>query len=98
MAYQNANSVTREQFLRASCDPDIGTWHDTHVRVTGPAVDAVQVAFLEDWMWATGTELRNLNWVPLPAESGADANVISFATGPADEVQTSTFFFLSAII
>jgi cardiolipin synthase len=60
-------------------------------------VDAVQVAFLEDWMWATGTELRNLNWVPLPAESGADANVISVATGPADEVETSTLFFLSAI-
>src|SRR5262245_8831463 len=29
-------------------DPDIGAWRDTHVKVTGPVVQSVQVAFLED--------------------------------------------------
>ena len=41
-------------------DPKIGLWRDTHVKVTGPVVKGVQVAFLEDWHWAS-QQLLKLN-------------------------------------
>jgi cardiolipin synthase len=44
-------------------DTTIGPWRDTHVKVTGPVVQGVQVAFLEDWHWAS-QELLKLNWDP----------------------------------
>ncbi|HEX2837447.1 MAG TPA: phospholipase D-like domain-containing protein, partial [Phycisphaerales bacterium] len=28
-------------------------WRDTHVSIRGPAVQCVQLAFVEDWFWAT---------------------------------------------
>ena len=35
-------------------DPKFGYWRDTHLRLTGPVVQSVQVSFLEDWQWASG--------------------------------------------
>lgn len=32
-------------------------WRDTHMRVEGPAVIALQRTFAEDWLWATGEVL-----------------------------------------
>jgi len=77
-------------------DPDIGAWRDTHVKVTGPVVQSVQVAFLEDWHWASD-EILKLNWDPQPAVSGARRMALSLPTGPADSLETCTLFFLNAI-
>lgn len=77
-------------------DPAIGHWRDTHVKVTGPVVQEVQVAFLEDWHWAS-QELLKLNWDPQPAASGARRVALALPTGPADELETCTLFFLNAI-
>ncbi|MFH1981552.1 MAG: cardiolipin synthase [Pseudomonadota bacterium] len=72
-----------------------GPWRDTHVRVEGPAVQCIQLAFLEDWYWATHS-VPDLNWEPRPAPTG-DMPVLVLPTGPADDVETCTLFFLLAI-
>lgn len=76
-------------------DPQLSPWRDTHVEVRGPVVQFVQVPFLEDWHWATGETLE-LDWVPQPA-GDSDNIVMCLPTGPADELETATLFFLEAI-
>ena len=76
-------------------DPKVGAWRDTHVKVTGPVVQCVQLTWLEDWKWAT-KNTPPLNWEP---EASAEANGIAFClpSGPADPFETCTLFFLHAI-
>jgi cardiolipin synthase len=71
-------------------------WRDTHVQLTGPVVQTVQVPFAEDWYWATKEILDDLNWEPAPAP-GSDMSVLCLPTGPADEFETCTMLFLTAI-
>lgn len=77
-------------------NPDIGPWRDTHVKLTGPIVPCVQLAFFEDWLWATEKELE-LTWEPQLAPSGARRNALALLSGPADTLETCTLFFLHAI-
>jgi cardiolipin synthase A/B len=77
-------------------DPKVGFWRDTHVHIQGPAAQAVQVAFLEDWCWAAG-ELLNLNWDPQPSPTGARRRILALPSGPADELETCTLFFVAVI-
>ncbi|MGI9264128.1 MAG: phospholipase D-like domain-containing protein, partial [Gammaproteobacteria bacterium] len=42
--------------------PRYGPWRDTHARVEGPAADALQLIFAEDWHWATGETIDGLAW------------------------------------
>ena len=35
--------------------PKFGAWRDTHVKVQGPVVQCVQIAWIEDWNWAAGS-------------------------------------------
>ena len=76
-------------------DPKVGHWRDTHIRVTGPAALAVQLSFIEDWHWATGSVLT-LDWTPHPAPNG-DLPVLVIPSGPADELETATLMFVHAI-
>lgn len=78
-------------------DPKFGYWRDTHLRVEGPVVNCIQVPFVEDWQWATGTLLDRLNWDPEPASTGGNREILCLPTGPADAMETSTLFFLHAI-
>jgi cardiolipin synthase len=71
-----------------------GQWRDTHVRVRGPAVQAAQLAFVEDWYWATD-EVPQLSWVPEAAD--ADQRVLVLATGPADEAERCSLAFIRAV-
>jgi len=66
-------------------DDDIGPWRDTHLRVEGPAALALQLAFVEDWFWAT-EEIPALPWEP--AEAG-DEPVLILPSGPADGFNTA---------
>ena len=77
-------------------DPKVGFWRDTHLYVQGPVVQAVQVAFLEDWHWAAD-ELPALDWEPRAAPSGARRAILALPSGPADELETCTLFFIAAI-
>jgi len=73
-----------------------GPWRDTHVQVEGPVVQCVQVAWLEDWLWATGETPPDLNWKPVGARGGC-VGALCLPSGPADELETATLFFLHAI-
>ncbi len=71
-----------------------GAWRDTHVRLSGPAVQAVQLAFVEDWYWAA-REVPELLWDPRPGSGGAAALVLP--TGPADHWDSCELFLLEVI-
>ena len=75
--------------------PTLTPWRDTHVAVRGPVVLEVQLTFVEDWQWATDS-MPDLNWTPERAPSG-NAIALCLPSGPADEFETATLFFLNAI-
>ncbi|MGH8223142.1 MAG: cardiolipin synthase [Woeseiaceae bacterium] len=75
-------------------DERVGHWRDTHVSVAGPAADAVQLIFFEDWYWATGELLQNLDW---QAREAGDADVLILPSGPADRLETCNLMFVQAI-
>jgi cardiolipin synthase len=77
-------------------DPKVGYWRDTHLRVEGPVAQTVQVSFIEDWHWAAD-EIPALNWDPCPAASGARRAILCLPSGPADELESCTLFFIAAI-
>lgn len=72
-----------------------GPWRDTHLLVEGPAALALQLAFLEDWYFATG-EWPELDWTPVPAP-GSDTPVLVVPTGPADPDETASLLVQQAI-
>ena len=77
-------------------DPKVGAWRDTHVKVEGPVVQCVQVSWVEDWHWAAGEDMRDLNWNPVGARGGR-GGALCLPSGPADDLETATLFFLHAI-
>ncbi len=77
-------------------DPSVGAWRDTHVRIEGPAVLGAQLAFVEDWRWATDQTLSDLVWTPAAAQDGG-SNVLVIASGPADAVETASLMFAQLI-
>ncbi len=62
-------------------DQRFGDWRDTHLKMRGPVVQAVQLVFLEDWFWACG-RVPELSW-KMDAEP-ADQIAAVIPTGPAD--------------
>jgi cardiolipin synthase len=72
-----------------------GPWRDTFIRVRGPAVQAAQLTFVEDWYWATG-EVPQLRWKPIAAP-GASQRAMVLATGPADEADRCSLAFIRAV-
>jgi cardiolipin synthase A/B len=78
-------------------DPKFGFWRDTHLHLLGPVVPCVQVAFVEDWHWASQALLTGLNWEPYPASSGRSRAMLCLPSGPADALETCTLFFINAI-
>ena len=94
VAYVGGLNVGDEYLGR---DPKIGPWRDTHVRIEGPAVHAVQLSFFEDWYWAT-RETLDLDWVLRPASRAErDQHVLVLPSGPADELETCGLFFIQMI-
>jgi cardiolipin synthase A/B len=79
------------------CDkhPVLSPWRDTGLSIVGPAVQAVQLAFLEDWYWACES-LPELNWQPRPAPQDGK-NCLILASGPADSVESCALMFLNLI-
>jgi len=72
-----------------------GHWRDTHMQITGPAVQAVQLNWTEDWYWSTRT-LPDLNWKPTTAPDG-DKNILVLGTSPVDDLESCGLFFVNAI-
>ena len=79
-----------------SRDINVGRWRDTHIRLAGPAVIGAQLAFVEDWRWASGDVPGNLSWDAEPVLGGG-AQALIIASGPADPVETASLMYMSAI-
>ena len=66
------------------------------MRLEGSAVVGAQLAFVEDWRWATDELPGDLIWTPNSA-SGGEAQVLIIASGPADEMETASLMYMQAI-
>ncbi len=92
-AWVGGHNVGNEYLGR---DDAFGHWRDTHVRVEGPAVIGAQLAFVEDWRWATEKIPEGLDWAPQTA-ANSDAQVLMIASGPADAMETASLMYMQAI-
>jgi cardiolipin synthase len=91
-AYVGGHNVGDEYLGR---HPRLSPWRDTHLEIRGPAALATQLAFIEDWHWATQQVLQ-LSWSPHTACSPGQ-RVLILTTGPADALDTCALFFVQAI-
>lgn len=66
-------------------DQRFGRWRDTHLKMRGPMVQAVQMVFIEDWFWASNS-VPDLSWETCPEPADQVAAVIP--TGPADPLDS----------
>ena len=73
-----------------------GHWRDTHIKITGPSVIAVQKTFIEDWFWAAEYLIEHLVWEPIPSEK-ENKKVLILPSSPADTIETASLMFLQAI-
>lgn len=76
-------------------DKYYGPWRDTHLRIEGPAVQGVQLVFQEDYHWASGGKLLELDWQPHAA--AGDVNALYLASGPTESIQVGLLYFLHFI-
>jgi len=74
--------------------PKLTPWRDTHVRVTGPTVIAVQLSFVVDWYWAAHN-VPDLLWEVDVYEGSVKSLVIP--SGPADDQDTCSLMFTQLI-
>jgi cardiolipin synthase len=91
-AYVGGHNVGDEYLSR---HPKFGNWRDTHVKVKGPIVQAIQGSFVQDWYWAK-TTIPDLNWGLQKAENGGEETLM-IASGPADSMDTCSLMFVQAI-
>ncbi len=66
-------------------DQRYGGWRDTHLKMRGPMVQAVQLVFLEDWFWAANS-VPELQWNTRAEPADQIAAIIP--TGPADPLDS----------
>ena len=78
-------------------DPKLTPWRDTHMEWQGPIVKCLQVPFAEDWRWATGDLLDQLDWEIRPGDVAGEVEALCLATGPADPFETCAMGFLTLI-
>ncbi|MBY6065668.1 cardiolipin synthase [Leisingera aquaemixtae] len=77
-------------------DPGFGPWRDTHVRLSGPVVQQLQLSFAEDWHWRTQEPILDLlNWEP--EASPQDRPALIASTGPGDTIGNGSMLYFSAI-
>lgn len=76
--------------------PNEAPYRDTHVSVRGPLAISNQVVFAEDWFAATDELLVDLNWTAVESPN-EDVVALCLPTGPADEFETASMFFLHLI-
>ncbi|WP_457743726.1 cardiolipin synthase [Sulfurimonas sp.] len=71
-------------------------WRDTHIKIVGPSVIAVQRTFVDDWFWAMEYLIEDLRWMPTPA-TNANTKMLIIPSSPADTIETASLMFLQAI-
>lgn len=69
-------------------------WKDFHIKIEGPSVFAMQVAFLEDWYWVFQNTI-DLFWERSEVEYGNYVTIVP--SGPSDELDTARLMILELI-
>jgi cardiolipin synthase len=77
--------------------PRFGYWRDTHLRVRGPAVAALQRVFIEDWDFAADEDLREAAYFPLAEASGSTV-VQVVHSGPDQESNSIRQVYFAAVL
>jgi len=72
------------------------SWRDTHLRLIGPGVLALQRVFVEDWDFSSGELLVGDQYFPSPLFNG-DARVQMVWSGPDQEYNASHETYFAAI-
>ncbi len=75
--------------------PRLAPWRDTHVHVTGPMVQGIQLSFLRDWFYSR-EEILDVQWKPVAAE--ADRIGLVLGSSPADDLERCGLLFAHAIV
>lgn len=87
-----------DQWLGNGNTPD--HWRDTHFRVEGPVVAQMQMAFLDNWIQATGEVPYGDDYFPpLSPAGGADGNMQAqvFTSSPGGGSESMQLMYLVAI-
>lgn len=71
-------------------------WTDTHLRITGPAVGALQFSFAVDWQFM-GRELIEETAIPSAAHPAGNAGMHLLSCGPTSEWSNIAYLLLKAI-
>ena len=74
-----------------------GCWRDTHMRITGPAVAAVQYSFAVDWSFMGQSLLQEPVDMSLPKGPGEAAGLQIMRCGPTSEWSNVSLYMLKAI-
>lgn len=69
-------------------DPVFGHWRDTMLRVRGPVVNNIQMAFIEDWYWVN-RHMPSVQWDAASTQPGGQP-ALCLATGPVDQEDSCT--------
>jgi len=81
-----------------------GPWRDTHIRLCGPAVQCLQIAFMKDWYWSQ-RYVPDAQWLVNPVcveppqgeQAVANKTVLIFAPGPVAPMNDCTYVFSDLI-
>lgn len=74
-----------------------GCWRDTHMRITGPAVAAVQYSFAVDWSFMGQSLLQEPVDMSLPKGPGEAAGLQMMRCGPTSDWSNVSLYMLKAI-
>ncbi|MGI8738511.1 MAG: phospholipase D-like domain-containing protein [Gammaproteobacteria bacterium] len=75
---------------------DADHWRDSHYRIEGPSVAALQSAFMDNWIKASGVVLHDESYFPALEQQGEAACQV-FASSPAGGADSVRLMFLLAI-
>ncbi len=84
-----------DEYVDESNDPD-RYWRDTHLKINGPAVQALQEVFAGDYYWITRTVPERIFQTSNSWEDEGKKTLI-MPISPADRNETGMLFFLNAI-
>jgi len=74
-----------------------GFWRDTHLRIEGPAVSALQRVFSEDWDFAANEHLKGAAYFP-PHQPAGDCDVQVIQSGPDQVLKGIREVYFAAIL
>jgi cardiolipin synthase A/B len=78
---------------KARRDNKVG-WRDTHIRIEGPAVAALQLVFLDNWASQTAVDLPDSNFFP-PLKDAGDKLVRVLASAPGGDHEIYKAYILA---